>query len=155
MLTELCNKHAQLRSSQLKAEALYSLPQIVQRKLSRWILYLRPAYLQAVKAARRQEDIAVCVVQLLPSDHAPESDSQYLLVQRPDRGLLAGLTALLLLRCSHLLQRSSCMQLNQHVKYIHFCSLTPVSLQVVWSLQACGSSLAGRLTPLLHLTGLC
>ena len=48
---------------------------------------------QAVKAARREEDVAVSVVQLLPSDDAPESDIQYLLVQRPEKGLLAGISA--------------------------------------------------------------
>ncbi|KAL3154142.1 hypothetical protein ABBQ32_013669 [Trebouxia sp. C0010 RCD-2024] len=46
---------------------------------------------KAVKAAKRKEDVAVCVVKLLPSGSAPDSASQYLLVQRPDKGLLAGL----------------------------------------------------------------
>lgn len=49
--------------------------------------------MQAVKVARRKEDVAVCVVKLLPSGPAPESDSQYLLVQRPEKGLLAGTDA--------------------------------------------------------------
>ena len=49
--------------------------------------------MQAVKAARREENVAVCVVQLLPSDLASTSDSQWLLVQRPEKGLLAGAVA--------------------------------------------------------------
>ena len=52
---------------------------------------LRYVRVQNVKAARREEDVAVCVVQLVSSDHAPESDTQYLLVQRPEKGLLAGI----------------------------------------------------------------
>lgn len=93
MLTNLCNKHAQLQSSQLKAKALCSLqpPLDCTVRTIKVHSVLRHVCLQAVKAARREEDVAVCVVQLLPSDHAPESDSQYLLVQRPDKGLLAGL----------------------------------------------------------------
>ncbi|DBB06496.1 TPA: hypothetical protein ACH3X1_012048 [Trebouxia sp. C0004] len=47
---------------------------------------------KAVKAPRRKEDVAVCVVQLLPHKAIIASkDSLYLLVQRPSTGLLAGL----------------------------------------------------------------
>ncbi len=46
--------------------------------------------MQAVKAPRREEDVAVCVVQLLPPDGDASADSQYLLIQRPSKGLLAG-----------------------------------------------------------------
>ena len=45
---------------------------------------------QAVKAPRRKEDVAVCVVQLLPHKTIGSNDSRYLLVQRPSTGLLAG-----------------------------------------------------------------
>lgn len=45
---------------------------------------------QAVKAPRRKEDVAVCVVQLLPHKTVESNDSLYLLVQRPSTGLLAG-----------------------------------------------------------------
>jgi len=45
---------------------------------------------QAVKAPRRKEDVAVCVVQLLPHKTIESNDSLYLLVQRPSTGLLAG-----------------------------------------------------------------
>ena len=56
--------------------------------------------MQVVKAARREEDVAVCVVGLLPSDLASTSDSQYLLVQRPEKGLLAGAVAVRLYSCA-------------------------------------------------------
>lgn len=77
---------------------------------------------QAVKAARREEDVAVCVVQLVPSDHAPESDSQYLLVQRPEKGLLAGIHALVLLSCACLpLQSNACNTMTTSSNYaLHF-----------------------------------
>ena len=45
---------------------------------------------QAVKTLRRKEDVAVCVVQLLPHKTIERIDSLYLLVQRPSTGLLAG-----------------------------------------------------------------
>ncbi len=45
---------------------------------------------QAVKAPRRKEDVAVCVVQLLPHKTTESNDGLYLLVQRPSTGLLAG-----------------------------------------------------------------
>lgn len=44
---------------------------------------------QAVKAERRQEHVAVCVVELAAS-RAGAVQPQYLLVQRPAQGLLAG-----------------------------------------------------------------
>lgn len=72
---------------------------------------------QAVKAARREEDVAVCVVQLIPSESAPESDSQYLLVQRPEKGLLAGINAPVLLTCLHLLKQ--CMQIKKRGQYMY------------------------------------
>lgn len=46
---------------------------------------------KAVKTLRRKEDVAVCVVQLLPHKTIERIDSLYLLVQRPSTGLLAGL----------------------------------------------------------------
>ncbi|KAL0055531.1 hypothetical protein WJX82_001534 [Trebouxia sp. C0006] len=46
---------------------------------------------KAVKAPRRKEDVAVCVIQLLPHETIESNDSRYLLVQRPSTGLLAGL----------------------------------------------------------------
>ena len=49
--------------------------------------------MQASKAPRRQEAVAVSVVQLLPScSRQAAADSEYLLVQRPEKGLLAGVS---------------------------------------------------------------
>lgn len=47
---------------------------------------------QAVKAARRKEHVAVCVVEVEGSKHGADED-EFLLVQRPAQGLLAGLAA--------------------------------------------------------------
>ena len=49
---------------------------------------------QAVKAARRKEHVAVCVVEVegSKSKHGADED-EFLLVQRPAQGLLAGLAA--------------------------------------------------------------
>lgn len=57
----------------------------------------------------------MCVVKLLPSGSAPDSASQYLLVQRPDKGLLAGTHAPPPLSCICLLLHSDC---HTDVKYI-------------------------------------
>lgn len=67
------------------------------------------SHVQAVKAAKRKEDVAVCVVKLLPSCPAPDSESQYLLVQRPEKGLLAGTSVLPPLSCICLLLYSNWM----------------------------------------------
>ena len=47
-------------------------------------------YVQVAKAARRQEHVAVCAVQLFVSDSVPAEQSLFLLQQRPEMGLLAG-----------------------------------------------------------------